>query len=255
MSVDYWIVFSALPHYNVTNIIFRGDDAMKPKAFLNWSGGKDCALALYEVQKQGQLDVTALFTLLKADGCVPMHQIHKHLVQRQAESIGIPLILYEYSTTASLDEQKQTMAAAMEELYRKGMHTAIYGDISLENVRQMREKNLRQSAMRAEFPLWKRTPQELFELWTQAGMKAVVTSVNGAILERDLVGRLVDRSFWNALPPYADPWGENGEYHSFAFDGPIFRTPVPYQLGHIQQWRWQDSHSQQRSFFWYRPVR
>lgn len=151
-----------------------------------------------------------------------MHEIGIDLLKQQADSIGIPLTILEFDLAAPLDEYKKSMETYIRKFKKQKLHTALFGDLYLENLRNQRVNCCRKQGIQADFPLWNRKPKELMHEFISLGFKSIVTCVNGAILDESFLGRAIDEAFFNDLPDCADICGENGEYHSFVFDGPIF---------------------------------
>jgi uncharacterized protein (TIGR00290 family) len=198
----------------------------------NWSGGKDSALCLHQVLQEGQYQVSALLTTLSGStGRITMHGVRQELLERQAASIGIPLQQVMLPEGASMSAYNELMHNTMHALKAQGIAHAIFGDINLEDLRQYREQQLAQVGMQAIFPLWGRPTEELVREFINLGFKAVVVSVNARLLDESFTGRLLDEAFLRDLPAGVDPAGENGEFHTFVFDGPIFKEPVRYRLG------------------------
>ncbi len=181
-----------------------------------WSGGKDSAMALHTLLQQKEVRVTGLLTTV-TEGFerISMHGVRRELLQRQAESIGLPLQEVRIPPQCVNPIYEARMAAAMKRVYAHGIRRVAFGDIFLEDLRVYREKNLAKIGMEAIFPIWKRNTREL------------------ANLDRSFAGRVLDEQFFNDLPACADPCGENGEFHSFVYDGPIFRKPVKCKTGDV----------------------
>ena len=208
---------------------------MRQRAFFNWSSGKDSALALYKAMESGRFDVAALFTTVDgAHNAVSMHGVSAGLLRKQAESMGLPLTVFSWDVRMSPAQYGAAMREAMERMKQQGIDTAIYGDIFLQEVRSRREEKLRGSGLRAAFPLWGMPPEQVMREVIDLGFRAVVTAVDGSVLDGSFVGRILDDEFLRALPPQADVCGENGEYHTFVFDGPMFRTPVAFQTEGVE---------------------
>lgn len=198
----------------------------------NWSGGKDSALCLHHVLQEGKYQVSSLLTTLSGTtGRVTMHGVRQGLLERQAASIGIPLQQVLLPEDASMSAYNEVMQRTMHALQEQGISDAIFGDINLEDLRQYREQQLAQVGMRAIFPLWGRLTDDLVREFIRMGFKAVVVCVNARLLDESFTGRLLDEAFLRDLPAGVDPAGENGEFHTFVFDGPIFSEPVRYRLG------------------------
>jgi uncharacterized protein (TIGR00290 family) len=199
-----------------------------------WSGGKDSAMALYELQKAGTYEISALLTMVTKDyDRISMHGVRRVLLEQQAVSLGYPLEQVLISKGASNEEYEAKMRENLEECLRAGVSAAAFGDIFLEDLRKYREENLSRIGIKAVFPIWKRNTTELAHTFVSWGFKAVVTCVDSKILDKGFVGRLFDEQFISELPPDVDPCGENGEFHSFVYDGPIFRESLSYELGEV----------------------
>lgn len=204
------------------------------RAYFNWSSGKDSALALYKTLRAGRHEVAALYTsVYKEDGRTLMHGVDEALVRRQAQRMGLPLALYHLDPAAPAATREAELTALLEGFRRQGVTTALFGDIFLEDIRAWREEKLAPLGFRVEFPLWGMGTGELMAEYLALGFRAVVTCVDGAALDESFVGRELDESFLRDLPPGADPCGENGEYHSFVYDGPLFKEPVPFERGRV----------------------
>lgn len=200
------------------------------KAIFSWSGGKDSALGLLEAR--AQWDIRCLLTTFSGEHRrVSMHGVCEPLLDEQAGAIGIPLYKVLVPEAASVEVYDGCIAEAIGELGKTGIHTAIYGDIFLEDLRAYRENALRKAGWDAVFPLWKRPTRTLLPDFIARGFKAVVVCVDGARLDASFAGRSLDLDFLDALPQDVDPCGENGEFHSFVYDGPLFRNPVPFCIG------------------------
>lgn len=202
------------------------------KAFLNWSGGKDSALALYHALRGSAWDVRRLFTTVtEGRRRISMHNVREELLQGQANSLGISLVKCWLPGEAPLETYEARMAKAVTQFKAKGIEDALFGDIFLEDLRAYREGKLAAVGIRAAFPLWKRDSAELVREFIDLGFKAVIVCVNERHLDKSFAGRLIDRDFIKDYPRAADVCGENGEYHSFVFDGPVFKRPVAFEVG------------------------
>lgn len=207
---------------------------MPQKVLFTWSGGKDSAMALYELQKNPGYEVIALLTTVTGEyDRISMHGVRRELLERQAASCGIPLEIVTISKNAPNEEYEKNMTAALKKHRDAGISLVAFGDIFLEDLRKYREENLRKIGMEALFPLWKRDTSALAESFIDAGFRAVITAVDSTALDGSFCGREYDRHFLSDLPPEVDPCGENGEFHSFVYDGPIFRGPVACITGDI----------------------
>jgi uncharacterized protein (TIGR00290 family) len=202
------------------------------KAYMNWSGGKDSSLALYHALQSERLSVDLLFTNVNAaHNRISMHGVRRELLQAQAASIGLPLFTAELPEQPSMIDYEAEMAARVSELKGRGYTAAVFGDIFLEDLKKYREEQLARLKVDCVFPLWKRSTTELMQEFLDKGFKAIVVCTNGAYLDESFCGRLIDERFIKDLPPGVDVCGENGEYHSFVFDGPVFKYPIHFKKG------------------------
>jgi uncharacterized protein (TIGR00290 family) len=205
---------------------------MKEKVIFSWSGGKDSALALNRLLQDSRFEVDSLLTTCNEHfRRVSMHGVRLALVDRQAASIGLPLEKVFLSQRSSNEEYEQKMSACLLAQKARGVATCAFGDIFLEDLRRWREENLARIGMRGIFPIWKTDSRELIREFFALGFGTVICCVNDAYLDQDAVGRNIDEGFMRSLPPNVDPCGENGEFHSFAFSGPVFRQPVKFKVG------------------------
>lgn len=203
-------------------------------AYFNWSGGKDSALALYKILQQGQYDIRYLLTSVNAaHNRISMHGVRRELLMAQAAAIGIPLTTIELPEQPGMNEYENAMLQKVEELKNAGCAHAIFGDIFLEDLKLYREQKLAPAGVECVFPLWKIDTTQLVHEFIELGFKTIIVCVNEQYLDKSFCGRIIDKDFLNDLPSHVDPCGENGEFHSFAFDGPIFKTPVTYTRGEI----------------------
>lgn len=199
---------------------------MKPILFC-WSSGKDSAMALHIVQQSKEYEVQALLTTVyKPYARISMHGIHEDLLRKQVQHMGIPLYIV-YMNDASNVEYENVMRETLLGFKQKGIDTVAFGDIFLEDLREYRERQLQQVGMKALFPLWKKDTFELSQYFDSNGFKSIVCCVNDAELTEQHVGVDYNADFVAQLPSSVDPCGEHGEFHTFCYDGPIFKTPVP----------------------------
>ena len=160
-----------------------------------------------------------------------MHGVREALLDAQAERMNLPLKKIKLPASPSDDLYKAAMTTALNELKQNGITTAAFGDIFLEDLKAYREEQLKQIGMEAVFPLWKSGTTELVSLLEETGIQAMVVCVNEQHLGKEFLGRMVNRSFLNDLPDGVDPCGENGEFHTFTYDGPLFSSAVPIETG------------------------
>jgi len=205
---------------------------MKEKIVFCWSGGKDSALALNRILRAGQYEVVSLLTTCNEHfQRVSMHGVRLELLEQQAQSIGLPLQKVFVSRHTSNEEYQQKMSACLSAHKARGVTACAFGDIFLEDLKRWREDNLAQIGMRGIFPIWKEDSRELIREFFALQFGTVICCVNDAWLDAAFVGRSIDEAFIRDLPSNVDPCGENGEFHSFAFAGPIFKEPVKFRLG------------------------
>jgi uncharacterized protein (TIGR00290 family) len=197
-----------------------------------WSGGKDSAMALHALQSMEGYRVTSLLTTVTAEyDRISMHGVRRTLLDRQAASIGLPVhnVLIPPQCVNSVYEQQ--MKLALDEHIARGIRHVAFGDIFLEDLRAYRERNLAQVGMEAIFPIWKRDTRELARDFLRLKFRAIAACVDPRVLDSSFAGRELDESFFADLPAGVDPCGENGEFHTFVFDGPIFRSPIGVAVG------------------------
>ena len=209
---------------------------VRKRAVFNWSGGKDSAFALYKILQLGEYDVVALLTTVNAEsGRSSMHAIPVSLLHEQARSIGIPLHVVELTANGGMGSYENAMRQAVEHFKIQGVGHFIFGDIFLHDVRAYREKQLQPYGIEVVEPLWGYSSEEIMEAFLASGLQTVVVTTMAELLGESFIGRHIDRDFLDDLPEGVDICGENGEYHTFCYDGPIFRHPVPFNLGQPQK--------------------
>ncbi|MPS66481.1 MAG: diphthine--ammonia ligase [Chryseobacterium sp.] len=207
---------------------------MKPKAIFNWSSGKDSAFALYKTLQEDQFEITSLLTSINEKfQRISMHGVHVSLLEQQAKSLGFPLIKMELPKEPSMEEYREIMSKTMNQIQSQGITHSIFGDIFLEDLRKYREDQLQSIGMNGVFPLWKIDTTALIHEFLELGFKTIVTCVNETYLDKSFAGRIIDHDFIKDLPENVDPCGENGEFHTFTFDGPIFKNPIDFEIGEI----------------------
>ena len=210
-----------------------GDTFKKQPLLVAWSSGKDSALALDEVKRADTFDITLLVTITEGYGRVSMHGVREELLDVQVASLGIPVEKVYIPVDCTNEEYGRRMQEVLTRYASEGVSSVAFGDIHLQSVREYREKNLQRIGMEAMFPLWGRDPGELSVEFLRRGYRAITTCVDSAAVDKCFVGRLYDRSFLDELPAQADPCGENGEFHTFVFDGPLFSRSVGYEKGEV----------------------
>ncbi|ELV7525196.1 diphthine--ammonia ligase [Flavobacterium psychrophilum] len=207
---------------------------MKKKAIFNWSSGKDSALALYKTLQDTEIEIVSLLTSVnKKHNRISMHGVRTQLLVQQAKSIGLPLHIMEIPEMPSMNDYEAVMQETLTQFKEKGISHSIFGDIFLEDLRKYRENKLAEMQLEAIFPLWKIPTKALILEFLALGFKTIVVCVNERNLDKSFVGRVIDAQFIADLPDDVDLCGENGEFHTFTFDGPIFKKPIEFEIGEI----------------------
>ncbi len=204
----------------------------RKKTYFNWSTGKDSSLALYCAKQNQSLSIERLVTSINSHfNRVSMHGLRRELLEEQAKSIGLPLTTIELPEQPSMEDYGRIMQKTVDDLKADQFTDCVFGDIFLEDLREYRENQLAPLEISAHFPLWKRDTRELMEDFISHGFKAVVVCIKSDLLDASFVGRELDMDFVNDLPKNVDPCGENGEFHTFCYDGPIFDYPINFEIG------------------------
>lgn len=207
---------------------------MVEKVLFAWSGGKDSAIALYELSLTKNYKIVALLTTVtEGYDRVSMHGVRSALLKEQAESLGIALEKVYITKDSSNNEYETKMAEKLTYYKNQGVLSAAFGDIFLEDLRKYREDNLSKIGMKGMFPIWKKDTRELAHRFIDLGFKAIITCVDSNILGKEFAGRIFDKQFLSKIPSGVDPCGENGEFHSFVYDGPIFHKRISYKKGEV----------------------
>ena len=208
--------------------------AINKKVLLAWSGGKDSAMTLYELQMAGIYDIFGvLTTVTKNYHRISMHGVREVLLEHQVESLQIPLEKVFISKNADNKEYESKMQNILTKYMGVGVSSVAFGDIFLEDIRKYREDNLARIGMKGVFPIWGRNTTELANTFIDLGFKAIITCIDSNVLDKKFVGRVYNKQFLSELPSNIDPCGENGEFHSFVYDGPIFKKRIPFTTGEI----------------------
>lgn len=201
---------------------------------MNWSGGKDSSLCLHHILRDHQFAMDCLLTSVNAaHDRISMHGVRRALLEQQAAAIGLPLQTIELPEQPGMQEYEEAMLQKVAQFKAQGYTHAVFGDIFLEDLKKYREEKLQSKDIQCVFPLWKKDTAQLMDEFLKEGFKAIIVCVNEKMLDKSFCGRIIDESFVRDLPDSVDVCGENGEYHSFVFDGPIFKQPVPYIKGEI----------------------
>jgi uncharacterized protein (TIGR00290 family) len=207
---------------------------MREKVIVAWSGGKDSALALYEVLNSGSYEVLELLTTVTKDyDRISIHGVQRVLLEQQAKALRIPLEEVFITKGASDAEYEGELLKTLKRHRDNGVFSVVFGDVFLEDVRKYREQILAKAGMNGILPLWKRDTKDLAPTFINLGFKAIITSIDSNVLGKDFAGREYDEKFLSDLPANVDPCGENGEFHSFVYDGPLFCEKIGFKKGEI----------------------
>jgi len=202
------------------------------RAWMSWSSGKDSAFALATARADPAVDVVGLLVTMNSDAArVSMHAVRRALVVEQADRLGLPLHLVELPSPCSNDLYEQAMRDALAAARADGVDEMVFGDLFLEDVRSYREQALAGTGCAARFPLWRRATDRLARDMLDAGVRAVITCVDPTRMPAELAGRSWDLDLLAELPDGVDPCGELGEFHTFVWDAPGFRSPIPVEVG------------------------
>ncbi|MDB5280651.1 MAG: hypothetical protein JWR61_5606 [Ferruginibacter sp.] len=203
----------------------------KIPAIFSWSGGKDSSYALHKILKEGLYDVKYLLSTINGNfKRLSMHGVKEELIEAQADSIGIPL-LKAYVYEASNAEYEKQMQEILLQARAENIHHVIFGDIFLEDLRQYREQKMAALDMQCVFPIWKTDTKWMVHDFISKGFKTITCCINDGYLNESWCGRLIDESFIDDLPQTVDPCGENGEFHSYCFEAPIFKKKINIVTG------------------------
>lgn len=199
---------------------------------LSWSGGKDCAAALLALRRTAREPSLLLTTVDEESGRVPHHWVPRELIAAQARALGMPLVEIPMPAGATNQQYEARMREAFARPPLAAVRAVAFGDLFLEDLRAYREERMREAGLEAVFPLWGVDTAALARRIVDTGFRAVIVSVDPARLDRSFVGRAYDPG---ELPDGVDPCGENGELHTFVFDGPVFLHPVAWAAAGVQE--------------------
>lgn len=205
---------------------------MAEPLYVCFSGGKDSLMMLHQLTASGDYEVVKLVTTITAQYArISMHGVRLELLRAQAAALGFPLLEIGISPGADNCEYETAMSEVWDQAVRSGIRRVAFGDIFLEDLKEYRKKQLAKHKLACLFPIWGRDTSELVRKFIDLGYRAITTCIDPRKLDETFVGRKIDYEFLNELPPHVDPCGENGEFHSFVFDGPRFYSPVGCVVG------------------------
>ena len=208
--------------------------SVRTKAVVAWSSGKDSAVALWRLQQDVHFEVVGLLTTLTSGyERISMHGVRQALLEAQAEALCLKLYPVWIPPNSSNQVYEAEMSRAVETLQQDGVKAVGFGDLFLEDVRAYREKMLAPTGMKPLFPVWGEDTRDLSRWLVANGFKATLTCIDPRSLAPEFVGRAYDETLLAELPPGVDPCGENGEFHTFVYDGPIFERPIPFDRGDV----------------------
>ncbi|MDZ7719562.1 MAG: ATP-binding protein [Balneolaceae bacterium] len=211
-------------------------DAQKHKTVLSWSGGKDSAITLQRLLKGDQFSVDRLLVSVnESTNRVSMHGVRLELIERQAEILGIPITYLRLPENPSMNEYDSIMKEKMNILLNEGFTHCAFGDIFLEDLKEYREKQLDKIGIKPIFPIWGEDTNQLAKSFIEEGFKAVLVCVDKNKAVSEYAGELYSNEILKDIKDDTDPCGENGEFHTFVFDGPIFSEPVLFKKGEIEE--------------------
>lgn len=207
---------------------------MRKNTWLSWSSGKDSAWALHVLRQSDEHEVTGLFTTINsAFDRVAMHAVRVELLRTQAQAVGLPLYLIEIPYPCSNEQYAATMSDFMANARGEGVQFMAFGDLYLEDVRRYREERMQDTGIAPVFPLWGKPTRALLEEMLANGLRACLTCVDPRVLPAEFAGRELTAKLLERMPEHIDPCGENGEFHTFVFDGPMFAQPLDIEMGEV----------------------
>ena len=204
----------------------------KEKIVLSWSGGKDSSFSLHTLRIQNKYDVRYLLTTVTRDyGRISMHGVRENLLLEQARRVSIESDIAYISKESNNEEYEKVMCTKIEKYKREGISRVAFGDLFLEDIRKYREEKMSNTGVKCIFPIWGENTTKLANDFIKAGFKAIICTVDPRKLGKENAGREFDETFLGSLPSEVDPCGENGEFHTFVYDGPIFNRSIPIRKG------------------------
>jgi len=201
----------------------------KESIIMSWSGGKDSSMALHRLLQSDYIVKYLMTTIFKPHKRVSMHGVPEELMIQQAKAIGIPLKII-YIEEKTHDEYENKMREFLNQMKTEGITKVAFGDIFLEDLKQYREQKLTEVDMTGVFPLWNENTKELAQYFIEQGFKTHICSIDNSKIPSHLIATDYSKEFLNGLPDEVDPCGENGEFHTFCYDGPIYQFPVQFKV-------------------------
>jgi len=236
--------------------------ASKKKVTISWSGGKDSAFALYKAMLSGEYDIVHLHMVFdKANHRVGLHGVHESLIEEQAKSLGFDLVKLYLPESNDHAAYENLMGTFYRSCAREGVEAVVFGDIFLEDLKLYREKLLGAAKLQGIYPIWKIDSVKLIDDFLNLGFKTVMCAANAKWFTASEVGITIDHPFVQSLSRDVDPCGENGEFHTFVYAGPIFRSPVKFKLGPVVSKDYSYRVNQdgiikeERSSFWFQEIK
>lgn len=207
---------------------------LKKKITISWSGGKDSAFALHKIMKAGDFEIVSLHTVFNEETKrVGMHGVKEELIERQAQCIGLPLKKLYLESSESHSAYEKLMQNFYQQCANEKIEAVVFGDIFLEDLKIYREQLLQSSGLKSLYPLWKLNTSELIQEFIGKNFETLVCAANAAFFSQAQMGQTIDEDFLKSLPMDVDPCGENGEFHTFVYDGPIFSQSVDFKPGEV----------------------
>lgn len=234
----------------------------KKKVTISWSGGKDSAFALYKILLSGEYDVVSLHTIFGVDTRrVGLHGVHERLIESQSAQIGIPLKKLYLEPSADNRAFEKLTLAFYEQCQADKIESVVFGDIFLTDLKQYRETLLKPSGLEPIFPLWQCASEMLINDFVNIGFRTMICSADARFFSKEIAGSTIDEKVVRLFPPGVDPCGERGEFHTFVYDGPLFKRPVQFAKGDVvlkwYDYETLDDHNnsvRQRSSFWFQDL-
>ncbi|MYL64742.1 diphthine--ammonia ligase [Bacillus hwajinpoensis] len=202
----------------------------------SWSSGKDSAMALYDCLSHSHFQVKALWTTVnETNRSIPFHGVDTALLKKQADAIGIPLTITNLPDNCTNKQYEKLVRMQYKSFRKEGMEGVAFADLYLEDIRHYRNSLLQDYQLKAIYPIWKQSTLHTAKRFLANGFKAIITTVDETNLQSDWVGEHFDETFLKAIPEHVDPCGENGEFHTFVYDGPIFSKAVSFDIQEIRK--------------------